>query len=142
MSAMRPTAFSDPMAICRPFTRQPMKNVILFSLCLCLCSPYSQAASQEYKRCIEWGVKFNYQCAKSEYEHHSKRLRKALSALIQLGNTNKSDIEKQHEKWLKYRNETCSKQIHNSSSFTYWQNCLAQLTEKRANEIEKIAKRR
>jgi uncharacterized protein YecT (DUF1311 family) len=116
-----------------------MKNLTLIILCVCSTSGY--AASQEYKRCIEWGVKFDYECAKSEYEHHSKRLKNALNSLTILRHFNKSDIQKQHDKWLKYRNETCSKNEGADSSFTYWQHCLARLTEKRANEIEKIVKK-
>jgi uncharacterized protein YecT (DUF1311 family) len=120
--------------------RLTMKNFTLMALCVY--STCGNAASPEYKRCIEWGVKFTYECAKSEYEHHSKRLKNALNSLSNISYVNKNETQKQHNKWLKYRNEVCSKNSETDSSFTYWQHCLARMTETRANEIEKIAKKR
>ncbi|SJM90884.1 hypothetical protein CRENPOLYSF2_1900002 [Crenothrix polyspora] len=114
-----------------------MKNLILIALCIY--STYSYSATQEYTRCIKEGVKFDYACAKVEYDHHSKRLKNALDAMLNLRNVNKKDLLKQQEKWVKYRDEACPKNI--GVTTTYWQSCVARLTKSRANEVEKIMKK-
>jgi uncharacterized protein YecT (DUF1311 family) len=107
---------------------------------LCIYSTYSYAVNPKYNRCIKEGVKLDYACTKLEYEHHSKRLKEALTAMMNLSHVNKKDLLRQQEKWLKYRNEACPKNTDSSATFTYWQSCLARLTKSRANEIEKIVK--
>ncbi|WP_394754302.1 lysozyme inhibitor LprI family protein [Crenothrix sp.] len=114
-----------------------MKHLILIALCIY--STYSYSASPEYTRCIKEGVKFDYTCAKVEYEHHSKRLKNALAALLNLRNVNKQDLLNQQDKWIKYRDKTCPK--NTGVTTTDWQSCVARLTKSRANEVEKIIKK-
>jgi uncharacterized protein YecT (DUF1311 family) len=107
-------------------------------LSLCLFSTNNYAAEPIPNRCIDSGVKLDYACTKLEYDVHTKRLRAALHSVLNLGHVNKEMIQKQQARWAAYRNKICSQKDEASFSFSYWQHCLANLTNSRANEIEKI----
>lgn len=113
-----------------------LKIFALVAICFSATSAYGD------DRCIKDGIRFSYNCAKLEYEHHSRRLKIALDTLMQLGRTNKKDLLEKQDKWVKYRQKACDQNINADNTFVYWQHCLAKMTESRANEVEKMAKKR
>jgi uncharacterized protein YecT (DUF1311 family) len=111
-------------------------------LSLCLFSTNNYAAEPVPNRCIDSGVKLDYACTKLEYDVHTKRLSAALHSVLNLGHINKEMFQKQQARWAAYRNKICSQKDEASFSFSYWQHCLANLTNSRANEIEKIVEKK
>jgi uncharacterized protein YecT (DUF1311 family) len=116
-----------------------MKN--LSFLILCLYCTYSHAGNQAYNRCIEDRTKLSSECAKLEYEVHSTRLKKAMNTVMNLSHINKQNLLKQQEKWLRYRDQACPKNTQTGAATSYWQRCLARLTNSRATEVEQLAKK-
>jgi uncharacterized protein YecT (DUF1311 family) len=112
-----------------------MKKIL--AIILSFCAICTDALGQGTIRCINRDVKLNSGCAKSEYEIHSSRLRNALAALMNIQSVNKEDLQRQQERWLQYREKACP---HKGNSGSFWQSCLARLTQKRANEVEKIVR--
>ena len=112
-----------------------MKKLVL-TLAMMLVFPISTfATSQEFEKCIN---SENHSavdgCASDENERQTKRMNASLKSKW----TDTKALKAAQAKWTKQLKKSCPEYAATASAYEAWQQCLAEKTEARAIELEKI----
>lgn len=113
-----------------------MKKII--TIAMLMFSAYGYAATPDYDKCVADDVPLS-ECSFTAYSLQDKRLNAAYKAVIK----SNPELKKVQRKWIKSLDKSCVKPSEDSETYhllDMYYLCLFEITEKRATELEALAK--
>ncbi len=115
-----------------------MKKLVLALMMLML--PITGfSASNEFEKCINSeSYSASDGCASDENERQTKRMENAYKSALASKSVDVKKLKSAQGKWTKKLKELCPEYAATASANEEWQQCLAEKTEARAIELEKM----